>query len=269
MPHCIIRRPKRTKPSHPAEWDVSTAIPAPPTKALSVRMPWAWLLVHPRPKLPDLPYKPVENRDMQTKVRGPIFIHAGATVDWEGLQWIRDNRLLKPAVMRELERVCEKWTHGALIGTVELTECTRNYQSAWFQGPWGYVMRKPHPFNRPIDCKGQVGFFSAVPEAPATVEKGATPDARRQTPEPAGKAGQQDTRKRLPAGRLPKGARGPLPAGGRAAPDAARKRTARKAKRRAARAGAKRVGPLPLTRAVKALERIAAALETLAKGSQR
>jgi hypothetical protein len=41
-----------------------------PTKALSVRAPWWWFIVH--------GYKPVENRDWPTSFRGTVYIHASA-----------------------------------------------------------------------------------------------------------------------------------------------------------------------------------------------
>jgi hypothetical protein len=152
---------------------------AAPTKALSVRMPWAWCLVHARRGRPELPLKPVENRDMATKIRGRVFIHAGVTVEWEALTWIKDNNLLKPAEYKELERVCNSWTHGALIGEVTLTECTQHYPGPWFSGPYGYVMRRPQAFNTPITCKGQLGFFSVLPTDAVGKE------VAREVPEPA------------------------------------------------------------------------------------
>jgi len=42
-------------------------------KAILIRQPWAWLIVH--------GYKDVENRTWSTKYRGPILIHAGKTLD--------------------------------------------------------------------------------------------------------------------------------------------------------------------------------------------
>lgn len=38
-------------------------------KALSVRQPWAWLIVN--------GYKDIENRDWSTQQRGRIWIHTG------------------------------------------------------------------------------------------------------------------------------------------------------------------------------------------------
>jgi hypothetical protein len=37
-------------------------------KALSIRQPWAWLIVN--------GYKDIENRSWATKFRGPVLIHA-------------------------------------------------------------------------------------------------------------------------------------------------------------------------------------------------
>ena len=42
-------------------------------KAISIRQPWAWLVVH--------GYKDVDNRTWATKHRGPILIHAGKALD--------------------------------------------------------------------------------------------------------------------------------------------------------------------------------------------
>ena len=40
-------------------------------KTLSIRPPWAWLIVH----LPG-PWKNVENRSWPTRYRGPLLIHS-------------------------------------------------------------------------------------------------------------------------------------------------------------------------------------------------
>ena len=48
-----------------------------PTVALSIRQPWAWLIVN--------GHKPVENRTWSTSYRGELLIHAGKAFDAEGL----------------------------------------------------------------------------------------------------------------------------------------------------------------------------------------
>ena len=50
---------------------------------LSVRQPWAWLLVN--------GYKDIENRNWATEFRGRCFIHAGKNFDQEGYDWVRRN----------------------------------------------------------------------------------------------------------------------------------------------------------------------------------
>jgi ASCH domain len=44
-------------------------------KALSVRQPWAWLIVQ--------GFKGIENRTWQTSFRGTVLIHAGMRIDQE------------------------------------------------------------------------------------------------------------------------------------------------------------------------------------------
>lgn len=49
-------------------------------KALSLRQPWAWAVVH--------GYKDVENRSWSTKHRGPLLIHASKQLDPEGFRFL-------------------------------------------------------------------------------------------------------------------------------------------------------------------------------------
>ena len=48
---------------------------------LSVRQPWAWLIVH--------GYKDIENRTWPTRHRGDTVIHAGLVFDNDGLLWVQ------------------------------------------------------------------------------------------------------------------------------------------------------------------------------------
>jgi hypothetical protein len=41
-------------------------------KALSIRQPWAWLIIHAG--------KDIENREWRTSFRGPVLIHASKTM---------------------------------------------------------------------------------------------------------------------------------------------------------------------------------------------
>jgi hypothetical protein len=50
-------------------------------KALSIRQPWAWLIV--------TGYKDIENRSWRTNYRGPLLIHAGRAIDPTSLDQIK------------------------------------------------------------------------------------------------------------------------------------------------------------------------------------
>ena len=128
-------------------------------KAISIRQPWAWLIIHGG--------KDIENRDWPTKVRGRVLIHAakGMTRDEYGtalgtalLAANRDSGHASIAVpaMSSVDR-------GGIIGSVEIVDCVSASPSPWFFGRFGFVLRNPIalPF-RPM--RGMLGFFD-VPEA--------------------------------------------------------------------------------------------------------
>ena len=50
-------------------------------RALSIRQPWAWLILN--------GYKDLENRTWRTDYRGPLLIHAGMRVetDKDAVEW--------------------------------------------------------------------------------------------------------------------------------------------------------------------------------------
>ena len=80
-------------------------------KALSIRQPWAWLIV--RPDLTDPiqraaafaagEIKDIENRTWATKHRGPFLVHAGQTFDMEGYLWVKSRfpKIPLPGVVSE------------------------------------------------------------------------------------------------------------------------------------------------------------------------
>jgi len=49
-------------------------------KALSIRQPWAWLLVE--------GFKDIENRTWKTNYRGSFLIHASKQFDTKSVVWI-------------------------------------------------------------------------------------------------------------------------------------------------------------------------------------
>lgn len=129
-----------------------------PIIALSVRQPWAWLIVH--------GWKNIENRSRRTNHRGPLLIHAS-------LGMTRDEYT---ACLFFMEGFCdpvkdiklppfEELARGGIVGVATVLDCVRAHPSEWFCGEFGYVLAdaRPLPFHA---YKGALGFFAArYPEA--------------------------------------------------------------------------------------------------------
>jgi hypothetical protein len=117
-------------------------------KALSVKQPWAWAIMHGG--------KDVENRPKLTHLRQPIAIHASQSpvIGWEERY---PRRAEKPP-----ER--EEWIFGAIIGFVDIVDCVDDSRSKWFRGPYGYILENPRPLLKPVECSGQVGLWDIPPE---------------------------------------------------------------------------------------------------------
>jgi ASCH domain-containing protein len=117
--------------------------------ALSIQQPWAWLIVN--------GYKPVENRDWSTKVRGVIGIHAGQKFDLAGYIWVQQQFPYITLPMRAAFQT------GGIVGTATLIDCVREMGSPWFVGAFGFVLRDAKPLTlRP--CRGMLGFFKPALE---------------------------------------------------------------------------------------------------------
>ncbi len=132
--------------------------PLPPTGlCLSIRQPWAWLIVN--------GYKDIENREWATKVRGNILVHAS------GSRSVREVNECLYFVQRLNERHNvhglkvrfeipneRELSRGGIVGSVDLVGCVDDSLSPWFTGKYGFELRSPRvmPF---FPCKGRLGFF--------------------------------------------------------------------------------------------------------------
>jgi len=118
-------------------------------KALSVRQPWAWLIVH--------GYKDVENRTWAPPphlIGQRFYIHAPKTFDESGYAWVRRHCPDVPLPTKET------FQRGGIIGSVVLTQCVNRWPSRWFAGPIGFVVTEPLP-SAFRECPGHLGFFKA------------------------------------------------------------------------------------------------------------
>lgn len=120
-----------------------------PRLALSIRQPWAWLIV--------MGHKTIENRGWMTSFRGPAFIHAAKGMTEDEYEACRAFALkIDPAIPFPMARHLER---GGIVGLAEVTDSVRNHPSPWFVGPVGFVLARPRPlpFER---CRGELGFFN-------------------------------------------------------------------------------------------------------------
>lgn len=114
-------------------------------KALSVRQPWAELLISGR--------KPEENRSWWTRYRGPLILHASMTHDMDCGRWLIENDVV-------LE---EPVPHGVIIGLVQLVDCVHidkhKNPTKFAFGPWCWILAKPQRLQKPIRYMGKLGLF--------------------------------------------------------------------------------------------------------------
>ncbi|CAA2106131.1 ASCH domain-containing protein [Variovorax paradoxus] len=137
-----------------------------PMKALSIRQPWAWLII--RPDLTDAEQrarelakgriKTIENRMWRTRERGTILVHAsqGMTrAEYFGVMEFCYPLGVELPHFDDLQR-------GGIVGQVDIVDCVAHSESHWYMGAVGFVLAnaKPLPF-RPL--KGALGFFEVAP----------------------------------------------------------------------------------------------------------
>ena len=108
--------------------------------ALSIRQPWAWLIVN--------GHKDIENRDWPTVFRGELLVHAGQTL----------TRPFYDTTVAELSAagLCppdlpafEDLPRGGLVGWTRVVDCLQEHPSPWkLEGSHGFVLRdsRPMPF---------------------------------------------------------------------------------------------------------------------------
>src|SRR5690348_5615469 len=119
-------------------------------RAITIHQPWAELIVRGE--------KDVENRSWRTHHRGPLLIHAGARADAASFA--------EHGVSDDAER-------SAIIGVVEVVDCTRDRTSRWHaEGSWGWYLVGARRFRKSVPMKGRRGLFE-VPDRKVAAQLGA------------------------------------------------------------------------------------------------
>lgn len=125
--------------------------------ALSIRQPWAWLIVH--------GHKDIENRDWSTPFRGQVLVHAGLTMTRayydQATEELGNASMLPVGGLSSFEDL----PRGGLVGWTRIVDCLEHSASKWKQeGSFGFVLRdsRPIPF---VPWKGRLQFFNVPKHA--------------------------------------------------------------------------------------------------------
>jgi hypothetical protein len=130
-------------------------------RALSIKQPWAWLIVH--------GYKDIENRNWKLPALNfplpqHIYVHASKEFDYDS--WCDIGSGLVPGASSCQLAVHERfyagngnYLLGAIVGEVDIIDCVTESKSLWFVGKYGFVLANPIAYVKPIPYKGRLGFF--------------------------------------------------------------------------------------------------------------
>lgn len=117
-------------------------------------------------------WKDIENRTWsltryfrRSELPVRIYLHASLTpTSTKEIEFIKSK--LTAGQRREFEMVDWKKYRGYIIGEITITDEVTNDEigmvvthSPWFFGPYGFVVQDGELYDRPIPCKGQLGFF--------------------------------------------------------------------------------------------------------------
>lgn len=140
-------------------------------KALSIRQPWAWAIVHAG--------KRIENRSWATSYRGPVLLHAGKGCTLREYNDARDF-MTNPdfgqiEVVEHVLRTCNgvpelgDLPRGGIVGRADIVNCISASTSGWFFGPFGFVLEnvRPLPFT---PLRGSLGLFDVDESDLAEIE---------------------------------------------------------------------------------------------------
>lgn len=150
-------------------------------KALSIKPPWAYYIIY------GVPYGvAVDNPDGTQRVEDSgkvilmnienrswpipswlqlpqrVYIHVGKRED--DITAVMDFTIGKiglPA-MSIILSYSRSLPRGAIIGEIDIVDCVTESDNPWFAGPYGFILTNQVAYEKPIPCKGKLGFFDPV-----------------------------------------------------------------------------------------------------------
>jgi len=142
------------------------------TECITVKQPWASLIVEGIKIEDNIIFKDIENRTWRTSFRGRVLIHAAAK-SWTWQKFIQYLYNVIPSIYKvfpETRLWLEALPTGKIIGSVEIVDCVINHPSIWAEKTpldkqledkciWNWGLANPIKFDTPIPCKGKLSFW--------------------------------------------------------------------------------------------------------------
>jgi hypothetical protein len=132
-------------------------------KALTLRQPWAHLILHEG--------KRIENRSWQPSYRGPILLHAGATMkddEYDSAMWWCREKVRGGMGIVERLPPPDELARGGIVGIANLAFVTKSPKEATACNPWevpggfAWKLTDVHPLSF-VKCKGALYLWEVPP----------------------------------------------------------------------------------------------------------
>lgn len=130
-----------------------------PTKALSIKQPWAWLIVH--------GHKDIENRSWLKRFPPRVLVHAGRNFDdtahralIAGRHPARPMEMISLQIAEAYEKAfrANEVKTGGVVGVTDIVGVQEDHDSPWFVGDYGYILANARPLAF-LPWRGELGFF--------------------------------------------------------------------------------------------------------------
>lgn len=126
-------------------------------RALSIRQPWAWLIVS--------GYKTLENRGWTTTYKGPLLIHASKSMTKDEFRSAVDfaQQIGGVELARRMGAPADH-QFGGIVGECVLAGWVHESDDPWFVGPYALRLEgaRPVPF---VPWRGALNFFDVPRDA--------------------------------------------------------------------------------------------------------
>jgi len=147
-------------------------------KALSIRPPWSYYIIY------GIPYGvAVDNGDGTQSIKdsGKVILKNIENRAWPIPAWFKLPQRIQVHVGKrddDIEAILElcfgklglsvfsilmsyskRLPRGAIIGEVDIIGCVTESKNPWFVGPYGFILANRVAYEKPIPCRGKLGFF--------------------------------------------------------------------------------------------------------------